>query len=42
MAKVNLAERAHFKYPVLLGRSFLSTGYLVDSSAQHLLPPTCH
>ena len=42
MAQVNLAERGHFKYPVLLGRSFLSTGYLVDSSAQHLLPPTCH
>jgi hypothetical protein len=42
MAQVNLAERGHFKYPVLLGRSFLSTGYLVDSSAQHLLPPACH
>jgi hypothetical protein len=42
MAQVNLAERGHFKYPLLLGRSFLSKGYLVDSSAKHLLPPACH
>lgn len=42
MAQVNLAQRGHFEYPLLLGRSFLKTGYLVDSSAKHLLPPTCN
>lgn len=39
--EVNLSQRAHFRYPVLLGRNFLTGHYLVDSGAKHLLAPTC-
>lgn len=38
---VNLAQRGHFQYPLLLGRNFLEAGYLVDVSARYLLPPNC-
>lgn len=41
-AQVNLAQRAHFKYPLLLGRSFLSSRFVVDPGAKYLLEPTCH
>lgn len=37
----NLAQRAHFKYPALLGRSFLKDHYLVDSGQKYLLQPRC-
>lgn len=40
-ASVNLAQRAHFRYPLLLGRSFLKDHYLVDSGRKHLLAPSC-
>ena len=39
--QVNLAQRGHFKYPLLLGRNFLSEHYLVDAGAKHLLNPSC-
>lgn len=40
-SQVNLAQRGHFRHPLLLGRDFLQAGYLVDVSARHLLPPSC-
>lgn len=40
-AQVNLAERGHFKYSLLLGRSFLSTQFLVDPGNKHLTRPSC-
>jgi len=39
--QVNLAQRSHFKYPLLLGRNFLSKHYLVDASVKYLLNPSC-
>ena len=41
-AQVNLAQRAHFKYPLLLGRNFLKSRFIVDPGATYLLKPTCH
>jgi hypothetical protein len=41
LAQVNLAQRRHFKYPLLLGRDFLGADYLVDPDSQHLLDPRC-
>ena len=42
LAQVNLAERGHFKYPLLLGRNFLGTHYLVDPAVKYLVPLDCH
>ena len=39
--EVNLSQRAHFRFPVLLGRNFLSGHYVVDAGATYLLPPAC-
>lgn len=39
--QVNLAQRGHFKYPLLLGRNFLSEHYLVDAGSKYLLQPQC-
>lgn len=38
---VNLAQRGHFKYPLLLGRNFLSGYYIVDPGQTNLLMPHC-
>jgi len=40
-AQVNLAQRAHFKYPVLLGRNFLRSRFLVDPGEKYMLEPLC-
>ena len=40
-AQVNLAQRGHFKYPLLLGRSFLNGRFLVDPSTMYLQEPAC-
>jgi hypothetical protein len=40
-AQVNLAQRAHFKYPLLLGRGFLKTRFIVDPGAKYLHQPMC-
>lgn len=40
-AQFNLAQRAHFKYPLLLGRSALRSRFVVDPGAKYLLKPTC-
>jgi hypothetical protein len=41
-AQVNLADRGHFRYPLLLGRNFLGGQYLVDSGAKYTLRPDCN
>lgn len=41
LAQVNLAQRLHLKYPLLLGRDFLGARYLVDPGSQYLLAPVC-
>jgi hypothetical protein len=42
LAQVNLAQRGHFRYPLLLGRNFLGTHYLVDPASEYLVPLLCH
>lgn len=37
----NLVDRSHFDYPVLLGRNFLASNVLVDSSETYLTEPKC-
>ncbi|MGB5199962.1 MAG: RimK/LysX family protein [Sedimenticolaceae bacterium] len=39
--EINLVDRGNFQYPLLVGRSFLSQGVLVDSAARYRVPPTC-
>ncbi len=38
---VNLADRTGFKYPMLIGRTFLKGAALVDSELTHTQPPSC-
>lgn len=38
---VNLANRENFKYRMLIGRSFLKQGYLVDANRQYIEEPAC-
>jgi len=40
-AQVNLVDRSHFKHQLLIGRSFLSPDYLVDTSQTHLVNSQC-
>lgn len=40
-AQVNLVDRSHFKHQLLIGRSFLSPDYLVDTSQTHLVNSRC-
>lgn len=40
-APVNLASRGNFKYRMLIGRSFLKGGYLVNASEQYTIEPAC-
>lgn len=39
--EVNLVDRSGFDYPILVGRSYLSGDFLVDTSRQDLLGPAC-
>jgi hypothetical protein len=39
--QVNLAKRKGFKYPMLIGRSFLKGSAIVDSALTHTLEPSC-
>jgi len=41
LAQVNLAQRGHFKYPLLLGRNFLRSRFLVDPGEEYMLDPLC-
>ena len=38
---VNLANRENFAYRMLIGRSYLKQGYVVDSNRQYIAEPTC-
>lgn len=38
---VNLANRENFKYRMLIGRSYLKLGYIVDSNQQYIAEPAC-
>ena len=40
-AEVNLVDRSNFKYPLLIGRSFMRDRLLIDPSAQFTLEPVC-
>lgn len=39
--KVNLVDRSHFKYQLLVGRSFLSPDFLIDPSHKYMVKPHC-
>lgn len=41
-ANVNLADRGHFEYPLLIGRSTLSQLFLIDVSGTYLTKPQCN
>jgi hypothetical protein len=38
---VNLADRENFRYRMLVGRSYLKKGYVVDSNRKHTSEPGC-
>lgn len=38
---VNLANRSHMAYPLLVGRNVLEQGFLVDVRQSGILPPNC-
>lgn len=38
---VNLANRENFSYRMLIGRSYLKKGYVVDSNRQYIAGPAC-
>ena len=37
LTKVNLVDRSHFNYQLLIGRSFLKPHFLVDSSKTYTI-----
>lgn len=39
--KVNLVDRSHFKYQLLVGRSYLSPDFLIDPSNKYMVKPHC-
>ena len=39
--EVNLVDRSNFKYPLLIGRSFMQDKILIDPSVQYTLEPAC-
>lgn len=39
--EINLVDRSHFKYQLLVGRSFLAPEFLVDSSDTFTVEPQC-
>ena len=39
--QVNLTDRSELSYPLLLGRSFLENGFLVNSAAEFTTPLNC-
>jgi hypothetical protein len=38
---VNLSDRSHLEYPLILGRNVLIQGFIVDSAQEKMLPPNC-
>jgi hypothetical protein len=39
--EVNLADRSHFNYQMLIGRSFMDGSVIVDPSIKYTTKPTC-
>jgi hypothetical protein len=39
--EVNLADRSHFNYQMLIGRSFLHSNVIVDPSIKYTTKPIC-
>ena len=39
--EVNLVDRSNFKYPLLIGRSFMGHKLIIDPSAQYTREPEC-
>lgn len=39
---VNLVDRGNFSYPLLIGRSFLAEGFLINAGAKNLTSPRCN
>lgn len=39
--EVNLVDRSHYKYQMLIGRKFLKGDLLIDSSVKYTLEPKC-
>jgi hypothetical protein len=39
--EVTLTDRENFKYPILVGRNFLGSYFLVDPSAKNISSPNC-
>ncbi len=40
-AQVNLTDRRHFKYPMLIGRSYMGANFLIDPSKKRTARPLC-
>lgn len=40
--QVNMVDRSHFNYQMLIGRSFLQSDFLVDASGKFLQEPHCN
>ena len=41
LVRVNLVDRSHFKYQLLVGRSYLSPDFLIDPSQKYMVKPHC-
>ena len=39
--RVNLNNRSHLEYPLILGRNVLNQGFVVDCAQERLLSPKC-
>ncbi len=39
--RVSLVDRSHFKYQLLVGRSYLRPEFLIDSGRRYLVEPDC-
>ena len=38
---VNLSDRSHLEYPLILGRNVLNQGFIVDCAQERMLSPNC-
>jgi hypothetical protein len=39
--QVNLNDRSHLEYPLIVGRNVLNQGFIVDCAKERLSPPKC-
>jgi len=40
-AEVNLTNRSHFNYPMLIGRTFIENDFIIDPSLKYSVKPNC-